>query len=105
MSEEPPIIHSSGDNPTQFGGDMPPPQRPFEASQGDAPTDWQVSQMIGFMPAGAELDPTLMREQKAVLLKPGDVVNDRFEVIEQLARSENFMGVSLARTCSCDDIA
>ncbi len=89
MAHEPPEISSQGDNPTRWEGDGEGAGAPGEefvpgmVSAGDSPT-WAEDQLKPFLPQGSELDPDLIREQQSVLLKPGDVVAKRFEVVKQL---------------------
>ncbi len=93
MRHEPPEIDSEGDSPTRWEGDRgageAPEGAPGEAfapgmvSAGESPT-WAEDQLKPFLPQGSELDPDLIREQEAVLLKTGDVVAKRFEVVKQL---------------------
>ena len=95
MTHEPPHIPSDGGNPTEFDGAGLPREDWSQSedaasslgpmmSQGDSPTNWADQQLQQFVDDNAEIPPDMLDEQKAVLLKPGDVVNDRFEVIKQL---------------------
>ncbi|MFO7975459.1 MAG: serine/threonine-protein kinase, partial [Candidatus Hydrogenedentota bacterium] len=54
------------------------------ASDGELDTLQADEQLRQFVSPGAELPTELIEEQKAVLLKPGEVVADRFEVVKQL---------------------
>ena len=83
MTNQPPIIPSEGDNPTAFGEPGPPSPGRIP-SEGTSPTNWADNQLQQFLGDGTEMPPDMLDEQKAVLLKPGDVVNDRFEVVRQL---------------------
>ncbi|MFO7973975.1 MAG: bifunctional serine/threonine-protein kinase/formylglycine-generating enzyme family protein, partial [Candidatus Hydrogenedentota bacterium] len=106
MPEEPPNIDSDGEQPTNFG-ERPPerdstpeqgaskPERPekpgpppsdFHISPSDGELDtYRVEQRLSqFVSSGTELPPELVEEQKSVLLQPGDMVADRFEVVKQL---------------------
>ncbi len=89
MPHEPPKIASEGDSPTRWEGDGEGAGAPGKdsapgmVSAGESPT-WAEDQLQPFLPQGSELDPDLIREQKSVLLKPGDVVAKRFEVVKQL---------------------
>ena len=92
MGKRPPI-DSGGENPTQWGDGKAAP-RPGVPPGGGAPKGpmhWagDSKTAVGgglerFIPEGTELPPDLLAEQQAVLLKPGDVVAERFEVIDQL---------------------
>ncbi|MBN2311002.1 MAG: protein kinase, partial [Candidatus Hydrogenedentes bacterium] len=85
MSPSPPDIPSKGDNPTEFGRAPRPAKGPGRIeSQGDSPTNWQEAQLARFVTDGAEIPPEMVDEHKGVLLKPGDVVADRFEVVAML---------------------
>ena len=94
MTNDPPFIPSEGEHPTEFDGAGLPPEEwaqsddavaPGEVfSQGASPTNWADDQLRSLVEDGTDLPPEMLDEQKAVLLKPGDVVNDRFEVVKQL---------------------
>ena len=95
MTNDPPNIHSDGGNPTQFDGAGVPREDWAQSddassspgpimSQGDSPTNWADHQLQQFVDDGTEIPPDMLDEQKAVLLKPGDLVNNRFEVVKQL---------------------
>jgi len=77
MNDEPYGQDSAGDSPTFWA----------EGGRGHPAVDsphWADRQLEAFVEPGSELPPELLAEQKAVLLKPGDMVVGRFEVIEQL---------------------
>lgn len=106
MSDEPPNIDSTGERPTRFG-EKPDDRNPEDGQQAPKPdqsgkpevpsTDFRIPASDGqldtyqaeqrlsqFVSEGTELPPELVEEQRAVLLRGGDVVADRFEVVKQL---------------------
>ena len=96
MTNEPPHIPShDGGNPTEFDGAGLPREDRAQSedadfspgpmmSQGASPTNWADQQLQQFVDDQTEIPPDMLDEQKAVLLKPGDMVNERFEVVKQL---------------------
>ena len=99
MNNDPPNIDSAGDGPTHFGEE--PPERDVKperhAESGSPPENFRIPESDGeldtlrptprlsqFVSPGLELPPDLEREHLAVVLKAGDVVNERFEVLEMV---------------------
>ena len=77
-------ISSEDDYHGGFSGDDPGPPPDGLVSEGKSPTNWANDQLRRFLDKGAEIPPDMLDEQRAVLLKPGDAVNDRFDVVRQL---------------------
>jgi len=72
-------MHSNGGGKTAFGG----PHAGTAPSSGGAQTRFE-DVLTQFSDGGASLPPELLNEQRALLLRPGDIVGERFEVVKLL---------------------
>jgi len=83
MTDEPPEIPSDGDSPTYFDGKPgEPPSAPSLPSE-ERPTlfDDEARRLLD---PGTELPPDLAAEHRAVYLRRGDLVANRFQVVKLL---------------------